>query len=396
MRPRTELALAVGIVTILGLIVTAIGTRGARPEDEDLRRSTYLAGPFGARGFAEGAERLGIRVTRHRSRTRQLADAGAADSGTTYVVLDPTADLSALDGLELSGAVAQGGSLLLAGSGTASAVACYGYAPLPVPGRDAIIHGDTVEVWSVLTRLPDSVARRRSLLDDGSDVACGPIAVRAETLLATLEGAPVAMRLMPDSGGTVTLVADGRLFTNRALRETGAGEFTLGLVEGRASRLIVDEYHHGFGTGGGLLAALRSWLVTSPWGWAVIHLAAVSILALFASAVRFGPARHVISRRRRSALEHVRALANALAAARGHDEAVGLLIRGLRRRLARPGERLRGDVREWLAGLAGRLTSPASRDAVATLQSLCRGRADADGVLRAAHAVEDVWQDLKP
>ena len=396
MRHRTELALAVGIVTALGLIVTAIGTRGARPEDEDLRRSTYLAGPFGARGFAEAAERLGIRVVRQRSRTRDLLDTGAAEAETIYAVLDPAAELSPLDAIELTGVVDAGGSLLVAGRGAASVMACYGYAPQPLPGRPALVHGDTIEIWSFLARLPDSVARRRSLLDDGSDIACGPIPARAETLLATIESEPVALRLAPDSGGTVTLVADGGLFANRALRETAAGEFALGLVAGRGHRLIVDEYHHGFGPGGGMFAALRSWLADSPWGWAVVHLAVVSVLALLAGAVRFGPARRVISRKRRSALEHVRALANALAAARGHDEAVALLIRGLRRRLSRPGERLRGDASEWLAGLAERVTSPASRTAVTTLQSLSRGRADANGVLRAANAVEDVWQDLKP
>ncbi|MGE5925934.1 MAG: DUF4350 domain-containing protein [Gemmatimonadota bacterium] len=396
MRPRTELAVAVGVVTTLGLIVTALGSRGARPEDEDLRRSTYLAGPFGARGYAEAAERLGIRVSRHRGRTRELAAVGVAERGVVYAVLDPVAALSPLDGLELTSVVAAGGSLILAGRGTASAMACYGYAPMPTSGRAALVAGDTVETWGRLLQLPDSVARRRSLLDDGSDIACGPIPARAETLLATLEGAPVALRLYPDSGGSVTLVADGGLFANRALRESGAGEFALGLVAGRARRLVVDEYHHGFGPGGGMAAAVRAWLVRSPWGWAVLHLAAVAVIALLAAAVRFGPARHVIPRRRRSALEHVRALANALAAARGHDEAVALLIRGLRRRLARPGERLRGDAREWLTGLAERVTTPASRTAVATLQSLSRGRADANGVLRAANAVEDVWQDLKP
>ncbi len=396
MRPRTELALALGLVTTLGLIVTAVGSRGARPEDEDVRRSTYLAGPFGARGYAEAAERLGIRVVRHRGRTRELIDAGAAAPGTIYAVLDPAAALSPLDGLELTGVAGAGGSLILAGRGSASAIACYGYALQPLPGRPALVAGDTVEIWSRIAQLPDSVARRRSLLDDGSDVACGPIPARAETLLTTLEGAPVAVRLYPDSGGTVTLVADGRLFANRALRETGAGEFALGLLAGRADRLIVDEYHQGFGPGGGMFAALRAWLARSPWGWAVLHLATVAVIALLAAAVRFGPARFVISRRRRSALEHVRALANALAAARGHDEAVALLIRGLRRRLARPGEPLRGDARQWLVGLAARVTSPASRTAVATLQSLSRGRADANGVLRAANAVEDVWQDLKP
>jgi hypothetical protein len=396
MRPRTELALAVGIVLALGILVTAIGSRGARPEDEDVRRSTYLAGPFGARGFAEAAERIGIRVARHRSRTRNLSDIGAADRRAMYAVLDPAAALSPLDGLELTRVVAQGGSLLLAGRGTTAAMACYGYATIPAPGAAAMIGRDTIEAWATLARLPDSVARRRGVIEDGSDVSCGPIPARVETVLTTIEGTPVALRLAPDSGGTVTLVADGGLFGNRALRETAAGEFALGLVAGRASRLIVDEYHHGFGPGGGMLAALTDWLGDSPWGWAVLHLAAVSVLALLAGAIRFGPARHVIPRRRRSALEHVRALANALAAARGHDEAIGLLIRGLRRRLARPGEKVRGDAREWLSDLAARVTSPPSQVAVATLQSLSRGRADAGGVLRAAHAVEDVWQDLKP
>ena len=396
MRPRTELALAIGIVSILGVVVTAIGSRGARPEDEDVRRSTYLAGPFGARGFAEAAERMGIEVSRHRSRLRDLAAVGAADPGTMYVVLDPSAALSPLDGVELTSAAGQGASLLLAGRGTASAMACYGYAIEPAPGRSVILGGDTVEVWASLARLPDSVARRRGLIEDGSAVSCGPITSRETTLLATEDGAPVALRLTPDSGGTVTLVSDGRLLANRAMRETGAGEFVLGLIAGRASRLVVDEYHHGFGPGGGMFAALADWLAASPWGWAVLHLAAVSVLALLAAAVRFGPARHIIPRRRRSALEHVRALANALAAARGHDEAVALLIRGLRRRLARPGDTVRGDAGDWLSGLAARVTSPASQVAVATLQSLSRGRADAAGVLRAAHAVEDVWQDLKP
>jgi hypothetical protein len=396
MRPRTELALAIGIVSILGIVVTAIGSRGARPEDEDVRRSTYLAGPFGARGFAEAAERMGIEVVRQRSRLRDLTSTAAAGPGTMYVVLDPSAALSPLDGLELTRVAAQGASLLLVGRGAATAMACYGYAIAPAPGRSVIVGGDTVEVWASLARLPDSVARRRGLIEDGSAVSCGPIPSGESTLLATVDGAPVALRLAPDSGGSVTLVSDGRLLANRAMRETGAGEFVLGLVAGRASRLVVDEYHHGFGPGGGMFAALADWLAASPWGWAVLHLATVSVLALLAAAVRFGPARHIIPRRRRSALEHVRALANALAAARGHDEAVALLIRGLRRRLGRPGDTVRGAAGDWLSGLAARVTSPASQVAVATLQSLSRGRADAAGVLRAAHAVEDVWQDLKP
>ena len=79
------------------------------------------------------------------------------------------------------------------------------------------------------------------------------------------------------------------------------------------------------------------WSTRSPWGWVVWQLAAVGVIALLASGVRFGPVRRAIERRRRSPLEHVRALATALAAARGHDVAVRLMVQGLRRRLSRGG-----------------------------------------------------------
>src|SRR5690606_41514260 len=76
MRPRTELALALGIVLVLGIIVTAVGGRNVRPGDDDTRRSTYLTGPLGARGFAEPPQRLGAAGERHRPRTTHLAAAG--------------------------------------------------------------------------------------------------------------------------------------------------------------------------------------------------------------------------------------------------------------------------------------------------------------------------------
>ncbi|HEU5048827.1 MAG TPA: DUF4350 domain-containing protein [Gemmatimonadales bacterium] len=396
MRPRTELALAVGTVTLLGLIVTAIGSRGARPGDDDVRRSTYLAGPFGARAWADALELLDIRVRRHRGRTRDLTAAGVAAPGVAFAALDPVAPLTPLDGVELVAAAAAGSELLLAGRGSEAVMACYGYGIEPSPGGKAVVLGDTLEVAARLSRLSDSVARRRSLLDDGSDVACGPVPARVERLLDTIEGEPIALRLSPDSGGAVTLVADGRLFTNRALRESSAGELALGFVAGRVGTVVVDEYHQGFGPAGGMLAAARAWLLSSPLGWAMLQLFGVAVIALLAGAVRFGPARRVIVRTRRSPLEHVRALANALAAARGHDEAVDLLIRGLQRRLARAGERSRVEPREWLAELALQVRTPASQRAVATLQSIRRGRIGAEGVRRAALAVEDVWQDLRP
>ena len=122
----------------------------------------------------------------------------------------------------------------------------------------------------------------------------------------------------------------------------------------------------------------------------------MGLLALLFGSVRFGPARPGIPRARRAPLEHLRALAAALASARGHDVAIGAMVRGLRRRLVPPGLRTRGDWRVWLTRLGGTTLSPRARGAMALLDSLTRPGQPSSSVLRAANAVEDVWEDLKP
>ncbi len=397
MRPVTELAVALGIVTVLGAVVAAAGSRRQRPDDADVRRSTYLAGPHGARAYAEALQLVGVRVTRLRERTTAL-EARLDRPGDLYTALDPSVPLSPLDARRIRRYAVAGGPLLLAGSGSASALRCFGYEVLPLPGGRASLDGDTLRIGAILhaAAAGSDAPRRGLLLDDGSAVACPALPLRrVDTLLAATGGQPVVLRFASDSAGPAILAADATLFSNRVLRTTAAGEFALGLAASHAG-VLVDEYHHGFGPSGGMVSAVRRWSLRSPWGWALWQLGIVGVLALLAGAVRFGPARRVIERRRRSPLEHVRALATALAAARGHAVAIGLLVRGLHRRLARPGEPLRGDQGAWLDSLAARVRTPGAQAAVATLQTLTRGPADADGVRRAALAVEDLWQDLKP
>jgi hypothetical protein len=228
-----------------------------------------------------------------------------------------------------------------------------------------------------------------------------PAPLRIDTLLTTAGGTPAALRLTLEGGRTVTLVADDALFSNRQLRETPAGPFALRLVAGRYRTFVADEYHQGFGPSGSLGRAVFRWSRESPWGWAGWQLAVVGLLALLARGQRLGPARSVIERRRRSPLEHVRALATALAATRGHDVAVKLLVQGLRRRLARgtegrPGRALRADPQPWLVGVARRARTARGRAAAQELLTLTSQPQPPDGVLRAADLVEDLWSDLTP
>ena len=389
MRPRTSLLLALGGLLVVGYVAAMLGRREGRPQDSDLRRSTLLTSPGGARAWADALGLLHVRVTRFRQRLGELPP--VTDS-VVLAVLDPAIPLSAIDGHRLAAWQAAGGSVLAAGPGSNAYLRCFGLAARPHYGSYTFLHGDSVPVNFLLSPVDRGAG-------DGAPaeaLACSPGPYRADTLLTATTGEPVALRIRPGSGGVALLVADGGLFANRTVRESAAGEFTLGLVSRSYTHVIVDEYHQGFGPGGGMVSAARHWLVTAPAGWGILQLGIVACIALLRGAIRFGPARHVIERRRRSPLEHVHALATALAAAGGHEVAVSLVVRGLRRRLSHGGSAKGGDTRNWLSGLPDRTRTAQGRAAAERLITLTRGRADAHSVREAANAVEDVWQDLTP
>ena len=388
MRPRTSLLLAAAGLVIVSWVAASLGEREARPEDRDLRRSTLLTGPAGARAWAEALGLLHVHVARFRLRPGDLPPPA---EGMVFAVLDPAIPLSAMDGLRLAAWQASGGNVLAAGPGSNAYIGCFGLAVQPRYGSFAPQQDDSLRVNFLLA--PIEGEKKGSL---GQVPVCSAGLYHADTLLALPTGEPVALRIQPDSGGVALLVADGGLFANRTIRETGAGEFTLGLVSGSFTRVIVDEYHQGFGPGGGMLRAARRWLVTTPAGWAIIQLGIVATIALLLGAIRFGPARRVIERRRRSPLEHVHALATALAAAGGHEVAVSLVVRGLRRRLSHGGNAPANATGDWLSALPGRTRTARGHAAAERLITLTRGRADAHSVREAALAVEDVWQDLTP
>ncbi|HET7602392.1 MAG TPA: hypothetical protein VFK36_05200 [Gemmatimonadales bacterium] len=389
MRPRTSLLLALGGLLVVGYVSAMLGRREGRPQDRDFRRSTLLTTPDGARAWADALGLLHVRVTRFRNRPRDLQP--PADS-IVFAVLDPAIPLSGTDGVWLAGWLRSGGSVLAAGAGSDAFLRCFRLTAQPRYGGWVLLRGDSVPV-NYLLAPADTGSGSRGMAER---LECPVGAYTVDTLLALATGEPVALRIQPDSGGVALLVADGGLFANRKVRETAAGEFTLGLVSGSFSHVIVDEYHQGFGPRGGMLSAARHWLVTMPVGWAILQLGIVATIALLIGAIRFGPARHVIERRRRSPLEHVHALATALAAAGGHEVAVSLVVRGLRRRLSHGGGARGGSTVDWLAALPGRTRTARGRDAAERLITLTRGRADAQSVREAALAVEDVWQDLTP
>ena len=140
-----------------------------------------------------------------------------------------------------------------------------------------------------------------------------------------------------------------------------------------------------------------AWSWRSPWGWAVWQLAAVGLLALLlVGAVRFGPVmpahRSAPTRSRSSICAHS---PTALSAAKGHDEAIGAIVRGLRRRLTPPALRARGDWRRWLVELDGTPRRPGTSRHSHTLTQLTD--AGATGSERACSGQRSggVWQNIR-
>lgn len=411
MRPRTEVAIAFGAFSLLALIALEAGRRRRGFVDTDRRASSYLTGPRGLAGMAQVVERMGGRVERWRGRARILR-AEAVDPAT-LVVADPVANISAEDVHTILAWSEAGEDLVLGGGGAGAVMRCVGYSTsvevfdssrvIGPSGRQrgwvqAALRGEGDPVRA-LTELPP---------DPGEDPPKCPAVqiVATDTLLRSDIGAPVAIRLTRSDTGafstgrsTILLLSDMSLLNNRGLREAEVPEFLLGEILARSRTVVFDEYHHGFGARGSLGSATIAWTTSSPWGWLIWQAAIAGLLAFVAGAVRFGPVRVGIPRERRSPLEHVKALATALAAARGHDVAIASLVRGLRRRLqARTGTERGATVQEpwpvWAARLQQGARNTELRERASALSRFAAGGQPDSAVRDAANAVEDVWEAL--
>jgi hypothetical protein len=225
-------------------------------------------------------------------------------------------------------------------------------------------------------------------------------APRPDTLLRTTGGLAAAIRLVGDDSagvGHVWLLSDVGLITNSGLQQAAVPEYLVGLLLARGRTLVFDEFHQRFGPQGSMATVALAWSRSSPWGWLIWQSAIVGFLAFVTGAVRFGPVRSGIRRARRSPLEHVRALATALSAARGHDVAIASIVNGLRRRLqageARPGAAAE-PWPQWVQRLGETGRSAELRQHVSRLLTHATPGQPAAAVRDAAHTVEDVWQAL--
>jgi len=422
MSHRLEIGAAILLAVTIAVGIWAAKRKPATAEF-DFRRSTYLSGPNGSKGLHDILVALGRPSERRRTPLKTLATE-RAHRPAILVLLDPVMELEDDELAQVVRYVRAGGAVLAAGDG-GGVTACAGWRMQwgVVGGRDSIgVRSLETDVRlpasaNVLTRIivqPDTgkkvaLERLRKATDSDDDHddrpgACSTLVPFAtDTVVVALNNRPVILRLRYRGGGTITLAADPAWFSNRAWRDTNLPIALLPLLtprRERPGRVAWDEYHQGFGAENEVTFAGRtwSWMRDNPAGWALLQLIAVGLVWLAMTAVRFGPARSVIDRRRRSPLEHLEALGAGLESATDADTAVQRLALGLRRRLSRTGGATRdGDVLPWLQSLELAMRRPQGRGAVRRLQRLITARdRDEQRVLAAAQAVEDVWEELRP
>jgi len=412
---RLEITTAVLLACAIGVVIWAANRKPREPE-LDFRASTYLSGPNGSKALHEILVGLGRLSERRRSALTALATE-RAHRPAILVLVNPIIDLSDDEIEQVVRYVRAGGAVLAVGEG-GGVTSCAGWRTQQVGFGDSIgvraleTDAQLPATRRVLTVVPvKSNAARGSLekLRKGADEdaprpdLCATLApFAADTVVAALNNRPAILRLRYRGGGTITLAADRRWFTNRAWRDTDVPVALLPLLTPRAERpgrVAWDEYHQGFGFGnqGSFAGHTWSWLHSTPAGWAILQLIAVALAWLAMTSVRFGPALSVIERRRRSPLEHLEALGAGLESAADADTAIQRLALGLRRRLSRAGHIGNGDVLPWLESLELAMRGPQGRAAVRRLHHLLTARdRDEQRVLLAAQAVEDVWEELRP
>jgi hypothetical protein len=335
-------------ILVCALIATVLltPTRDLAPLDRAGPLTTKSTTPAGAQGLYEVSRRLGWPVVR-----RQRPFQAPLDSNRVYLVLDPPVTPLSTEAHALLDAVRRGAGLIyIASAGSQLDDSLHVHAgggntmvPLtdrpdlvsPCPARDA---GSPAITWGDDSVHLYSLARSRAWPDDTTLF----VAVESDTSRKVRIPAAVGY---PMGAGHVVILSDADLLRNDVIRvcHWGLGIAAMRMIDyaahGRRETIEFDEYHFAKRASADVIDATTHFLTDTAPGRAILEVAIAGLVLLAAAAWRpvapFGRKRI----ERRSAVEHVEALARAYARVGATQTVVRRLIRGLRRRHSRKGLR---------------------------------------------------------
>jgi hypothetical protein len=316
--------LALILLAVLLLVVSALGSRPAEPLPFDLNSTT----PTGLRGLDLWLQALGYDVRRVQG--MQFA-------------LPPDAELLFVYPNQLSYTQEEAAALRAWVSGGRTLV-LVGPHPEDIHLEQAFgVRSGPREGFGILERqaqplVPEGASDYVTEWSMGSevlDLSAAPAAVPVRT---TAEG-QVTAAVQPLGEGIVWHLTPGNAFANGGLAEENQGELLPPLLRRvQPDAVVVFDTYHQFGISrvGEQIATLQDWLYRTPPGWATFFTVLTTFVFLVLNGRRLGPS--VVTkaeRRKREAAEYVEAMASLMRRARLGRNVAQYQQQRLKRGLAR-------------------------------------------------------------
>jgi hypothetical protein len=339
--------LAVSLLAVLAAVLGALSV--PRSPDPLLKRpSTFFTDESGARALLLVMKQL-LPAAEQWRRPLNLLPLPAGDgSPATLIVAGPTRPISPSEADHLDRWLTAGGQLILASGdgwrvsrrltpqdeeepGEEAANVLANEAGKAAPEEPTFLsrHAQGI-TWSK----PGGVTNERIT---GSLVPTGELNVQSRQRFSATEASQVVASAgknalaieVPVGQGRIVALADPTIVSNRALSQGDNAIWLVTLAAGwRNGKVLVDEFHHGFGTQRG--ATELTWLfLKTPWGWCVLQIVAAGLLYVFGYRRRFGRISEPPLPARAGALELLEARAGFFQAAAAQGLAVELIVQNL-------------------------------------------------------------------
>jgi hypothetical protein len=384
-------------ILLVAVVVIVLLTPVSAPQGPAVL-TTHSSDAGGARALYETADRLGWRVER-----RDRPFTAPLDRDAVYAVLQPPRPIPADEVHELLEAVRDGARLLLVPtrrsdlgdslgirtlfSSTVTVIDSIGIpGALDFASRTCDHTPLEVDPWRRSSNLA-TVTMEESVLTDTTTL----IAVqRADKPAIAALGASLGR-------GRVLVVSDPDFLRNDVLRQCdeAGGVPVVRLLEwisdSAGTRVVFDEFHHGYGQQPSMMRALRRALTESSAGRTGLQLIIAALVLLVAAGARPIAPRARRQIERRSPLEHVGALSRAYEQIGATRRGAQLLVRGLRRRRDAAAWK-RGSDEDFLRNIAKR--HPSVAPDVERLIKATRTAATPADFIHVGEAIENIERTL--
>lgn len=312
MRPRRPAWMIWGGLGLLlfmaayGLVALEMRQKGVRGP---ARRSTYSADSAGYKALYLWLRALGAPVERWEKELQELPR-----DATVLMVAQPKIGLGKVEVESLKQWVRKGGTLVLLVKPPNSLLEAF----------DLEAKAGDMDGGKVTITQPGPYTRGVGSIH--SKIHMGLKSKRPDAI-THLRGAGGAglLTVLQEAKGRVIALADPDLFSNKALREGGHARLAMNLLlyhlgEGR---LLVDEYHQGYGRASSVFAHLGKSRLAAP----LFQGAVLLLLFWCARGRRFGSPRPIVEEERRSTMEYVHAMAGLLRRTGARQIALEAMVR---------------------------------------------------------------------